>query len=230
MEIELNLDENFANELDLTNERIDLSDIDYVKSGMFKCFIVSAFKNFNQNTGATKISCEFAVYGKDTSDIIGKFNAPFDADSNSKFFVKTKELAFLTDNKRSIQENTFTDKNGVERTTYPCLCNKPIVCIIYRKPEDYITSDGQARGNYILYGLYNTDKKSVREILKNVENAQDYKNTYNFLKSKIETDGGEIDNNPKPTENPVKTTEKPVKQAKVETVVDNGFDDEDIPF
>lgn len=227
----IEIDDDFLNELEsnATTTKVDLTNVPYVNCGLFRCFATSSFKQFNENDGSVKISCQFAVYEDDMSNIVGKFSTKFDLDPSSKFFTKTKEFIWLTGNKKGIDENTFTDKNGKELTNFPALERKPLVVALYRKPTDYITQTGEARPNYTLYGIYGEDKLSVRERLRSITDANDVKQTFSFLKSKVAKDGGTF-NKPDPIE--IKPVE-PVKPAKVEpAIVEPAIEtsDDELPF
>lgn len=221
-------DDSFLNELDSgsTKQKVDLESIPFVNCGLYRCFITSAFKKFNENSGTVSISCTFVVYEDDISNHVGKFTGRFDLDPTSKFFIKTKEIAYLTGNTKGLEEHTFTaNSNGMEYTTYPCLENKPIVVALYRKPEDY-----NEYPQYTIYGLFNEDKFSCREILRGIKNPSDVKQTYSFIKQKVEKDGGTFEK-PAPIEKvevvEAKTVEKSVvvpKEPELE------MSDDELPF
>lgn len=211
--MELNFDLNtddFLNEVEKSNGGsaiIDTNSLPFVESGMYRCSIQTAFKRVNLDMGTCKIDCTFVAFDGNNQPV-GKFSISYDTDMESKYFVKTKELCYLTNNTKGLDPKVINGKNG-DFEIYPTLENKPLVAIVYKKNET--EKNGKVYANYACYGLYNSEKYSCRELIMrnrgaNVTKPIDIENTYAFLRSKLAEDA---------KENTVKTTyPKPTTSAK----------------
>lgn len=217
--MELNFDLNtddFLNEVEKSNGGsaiIDTNSLPFVESGMYRCSIQTAFKRVNLDMGTCKIDCTFVAFDGNNQPV-GKFSISYDTDMESKYFVKTKELCYLTNNTKGLDPKVINGKNG-DFEIYPTLENKPLVAIVYKKNE--IEKNGKVYANYACYGLYNSEKYSCRELIMknrgaNVTKPTDIKNTYEFLKNKLDEDADDAED---AKENTVKTTSpKPATSAK----------------
>lgn len=211
--MELNFDLNtddFLNEVEKSNGGytiIDTDSLPFVESGMYRCSIQTAFKRVNLDMGTCKIDCTFVAFDGNNQPV-GKFSISYDTDMESKYFVKTKELCYLTNNTKGLDPKVINGEKG-DFEIYPTLANKPLVAIVYKKKE--IEKNGKVYANYACYGLYNSEKYSCRELIMknrgaNVTKPIDIEKTYAFLRSKLAEDA---------KENTVKTTyPKPTTSVK----------------
>lgn len=181
----------------------ELKAIPTLGSGVFKCVIVRATRAFYTIKGETitRARCTCVAFNGDKYSkdcIIGKFDTTFDLEPNSKFFFRTQQIAYLTDNKTGIDEREVTrkqnidgvdvempvaDSNGVQLVSYDCLCFKPFIVTLYRKPQDYINASGVAYAQHTIKGMFTMDKKSVREDIISKQNGIDGVKYYECQKS-----------------------------------------------
>lgn len=209
-----------------------------VNSGIFKCVIDSAieknFANGSRNINCSIIAFKGEEYTKD--NIIGKFSLLFSNDPTSKFYIRTRELAYhlgCADDQgnvnfiesvmqKKVVLNGLTgyedvlDANGVQLKKFDNVTGIPFLACIARK-QDYVNeTSGVASANYSCFGVFGTDKKSVREKIltklgklpknaKGEDDIVDCKKAYNAVLSKCKKEGLPIDN---PVNMPVVVFEK----------------------
>ena len=146
-------------------------DLEWVESGLYKCFIASAILVHRSNGDA--ISCTFVALDNDGNEPIGKFSSSYSVEPSDKYFGKTKELCFLTGNGSGLVETKITNKDGEDvldgqgnpMYKYEGLCSNEfqLIATVLRKAGDYEAPNGKVYANYTVFNLFDTEKRSARE-------------------------------------------------------------------
>lgn len=146
-------------------------DLEWVESGLYKCFIASAILVHRSNGDA--ISCTFVALDNEGVEPVGKFTTSYSVEPSDKFFGKTKELCFLTGNGNGLIETeiknkdgeTVCDSQGNPMYKYDGLCANEfqLIATVLRKAGDYEAPNGKVYANYTVFNLFDTEKRSARE-------------------------------------------------------------------
>lgn len=256
LELDLENDNEFEESLEHQGGNfVDTKELPWVDSGLYKCQIASATLVHFQ-TGDS-IKCTFVALDNDGVEPIGKFTAFYSVTPSDKFFNKTRELCYLTNNKKGLVESemvkkdgtVITDRDGNPVYKYDGLCSNSfqLIATVLKKGENY-GDDGTVYAKYAVYNLFGTDKRSVREkYLIEKKGAdpdavppKDINNAYAYLKKciKQQAEQEEALNNiggggsvvtPKPS--PVKPVQpKPVSKPVAKKPVEPDLPEDDLPF
>ena len=135
-------------------------DLEWVESGLYKCFIASAILVHRSNGDA--ISCTFVALDNEGVEPVGKFTTSYSVEPSDKFFGKTKELCFLTGNGNGLIETeiknkdgeTVCDSQGNPMYKYDGLCANEfqLIATVLRKAGDYEAPNGKKRHNRLWNG------------------------------------------------------------------------------
>lgn len=176
MNLDFDLDNDAEFEADLEKGvgggYVKTDELEWVESGLYKCFIASAVL-CHFNSGKSAIRCTFVALDNDGAEPVGKFSATYDVDPSEKFFSKTRELCYLTGNRKGLVETEMTNKDGEVVTDangetvykYDGLCSNEFQLIAtVLKTGEGVGATGKTYGNYSVFNLFGTDKRSAREL------------------------------------------------------------------
>lgn len=198
----------------------ELEQVPFVNSGMYTCFIASAFYS-KMGTEDAKLSCTCLCYRGDEptkENIIGKFSTSYPIVPTNRFYIKTLELGKLLGieelTEDPMSKKVFIDgqhvdepvlnNDGTQCMACKSICNKPFITNVLRK-SDYISPVGKVIPNFAMYGVFNLQKQSLLEINKISMNAllknengeyilSDCKKCYNQMLKKAAETNSKVDN------------------------------------